>query len=107
MFHVELCTIPEVKGQLSNEKVAVRAQLSRDLQVRMMQNVATEIRKSVALQSYFRVMRSMGSLMNHGRAKGCVYGFKLVRAVPAERVGAHRDQEAQGGRGGGKGQPAD
>ena len=84
MFHVEMSTIPEVKGQL---KYWLFARTFRELymdrlaQVNTMQKCANSVRNSLALQTYFRILLSMGNLMNHGSAKACAYGFKLASVI--------------------------
>ena len=55
--------------------------MDRLQQVNTMQKCANTIKHSVALQTYFRIILSMGNLMNHGTLKGMAYGFKLDSVV--------------------------
>jgi len=80
MFHIEMSTIPEVKQQLSKwlfARTFREVYMDRLGQVNTMQKCANSIRHSLALQTYFRLVLSMGNLMNHGTLKGIAYGFKL------------------------------
>eukprot|EP00485_Elphidium_margaritaceum_P019093 CAMPEP_0202727810 /NCGR_PEP_ID=MMETSP1385-20130828/185307_1 /ASSEMBLY_ACC=CAM_ASM_000861 /TAXON_ID=933848 /ORGANISM="Elphidium margaritaceum" /LENGTH=1480 /DNA_ID=CAMNT_0049394053 /DNA_START=107 /DNA_END=4549 /DNA_ORIENTATION=- len=83
-FHVEMSTIPEVKQQLSKwlfARTFREIYMDRLSQVDMMQKIAQAIRDSNALQTYFRVILSMGNLMNHGTLKGLAYGYKPESVV--------------------------
>eukprot|EP01084_Bolivina_argentea_P049125 90399_1 len=80
MFHIEMSTIPEVKQQLSKwlfARTFREIYMDRLAQVNVMQRCATTIKHSIALQTYFRIILSVGNLMNHGTVKGMAYGYKL------------------------------